>query len=181
MNKKNIIIICLLAVGILLFCTIRFVILPANERKQMQSAENQTDALTHDIAAVYEFKSAYVGDAVNSSHLFYALPLNNVSMTFEIDPDTCGLTVNYLETVDAIGEEKVLRDLVYNAAAAMAAIDNLSSITYQFTGDTYTFDRQQLEKIFGAPLSALLEEDVWSEKVQVRLNDADFVGQFYSE
>ena len=53
-------------------------------------------------------------------------------MKFEIDSEACTLTVNYLDTVWNIGEEKVQRDLIYNSVAAMAAIDNLSGITYNF-------------------------------------------------
>ena len=63
----------------------------------------------------------------------------------------------------------------------MAAIDNLTAITYQFSGDTYSFDRDQLERSFSAPLSDLLERESWEEKVQNRLNDAAFVAQFFRE
>ena len=48
------------------------------------------------------------------------------------------------------------RDLVYNTVAAMAAIDNLSGITYNFSGDSYSFDRKQMEDVFGAPCQICL-------------------------
>lgn len=93
---------------------------------------NQTDALTHDISVVEDYKTSYIGNANNVSGLFEVLPLNNVSMKFEINSEDCTLTVNYLDTVWNIGEEKVQRNLVYNSVAAMAAIDNLSGSPITF-------------------------------------------------
>lgn len=89
-------------------------------------------ALTHDISAIEDYKTAYLGDANNVRDLFGNLPLNNIPRQFEINSDDCTLTVNYLDTVWNIGEDKVQRDLIYNTVAAMAAIDNLSGITYNF-------------------------------------------------
>ena len=100
-------------------------------------------------------------------------------MNIEINSEDCVLTVNYLDTVWNIGEEKVRRDLVYNSVAAMAAVDNLSGITYNFSGDRYSFTREQMESTFAAPLSNLLEQEEWSERVQNRLSDTNFIGHFF--
>lgn len=179
MNKKNKVIICLLAIAVILFCIIQFGIIPANREKQAEYVRNQTDALTHDITSIDDYKSPYVGNANNVSNLFYSLPLNNVSMKFEVNSETCALTVNYLDTVWNIGEEKVQRDLVYNSVAAMAAIDNLSGITYNFSGESYFFSREQIEEIFGSPLSELLEQGKWSKEVQDKLSYTDFIKEFF--
>lgn len=127
-----------------------------------------------------DYKSPYIGDASNVGNLFWALPLNNVDMKFEINSETCALTVNYLDTVWNIGEETVQRDVIYNSAAAMAAIDNLSGITYNFSGDSYSFNRKQVEEVFGSPLADRLDKDIWGEKVQGKLNSIDFIKQFFS-
>lgn len=179
MNRKNKVILCLLAAGVVLFCTIQFWMIPANQAKDADRARNQADALTHDISAVLDYRTPYIGNANNVSGLFETLPLNNVSKKFEIDSEDCVLTVNYLDTIWNVGEEKVQRDLIYNTVAAMAAIDNLSGITYHFSGNSYSFTRTQIEDVFGAPLSELLDAKVWSEKVQSRLNDTDFIEQFF--
>ena len=179
MNKKSKIIIGLLAVAVVLFCVIQFWIIPANQAKQEAYAQNQTDALTHDISAIEDYKTAYLGDANNVRDLFGNLPLNNIPRQFEINSDDCTLTVNYLDTVWNIGEDKVQRDLIYNTVAAMAAIDNLSGITYNFSGDSYSFERTQIEDIFGAPLSNLIEQDKRSNDEQDKLKNTDFVEQFY--
>ena len=165
--------------AVVLFCLIQFWIIPADQAKKETYARNQTDALTHDISAIEDYRTAYLGDAANVTKLFGALPLNNIPKQFEINSDDCTLTVNYLDTVCDIGEDNVHRDLVYNTVAAMAAIDNLSGITYNFSGDSYSFDRKQMEDVFGAPLSDLLEQGKWSKNVQDKLKDAGFVGQFY--
>lgn len=179
--NKNKIIICLLAAAVILFCVIQFGMIPANQARQAEYAKNQTDALTHDISAIEDFKNPYVGNASNTANLFYSLPLGNVSMEFQIDSETCALTVHYQDTVEKIGEEKVRRDLIYNSAAAMAAVDNLSAITYEFSGDSYSFDREQMETVLGAPLSELLDQEAWSENVQSRLSSTEFVKQFYAD
>ena len=179
MNKKSKMIIGLLAVAVVLFCLIRFWIIPADQAKKETYAQNQTDALTHDISAIEDYRTAYLGDSTNVIELFGALPLNNIPKRFEINSDDCTLTVNYLDTVWDIREDTVQRDLVYNTVAAMAAIDNLSGITYNFSGDSYSFDRAQMEEVFGAPLSDLLDQKTWNKNVQDKLKDAGFVGQFY--
>ncbi len=131
--------------------------------------------MTHDITSIEDYKNLYIGNASNVGNLFWNLPLNNVDMKFEIDSEACTLTVNYLDTVWNIGEEKVQRDLIYNSVAAMAAIDNLSGITYNFSGDSYSFERTQIEDVFGTPLSNLLEQEKWRNDVQDKLKDTDFV------
>lgn len=175
MSKKNKIIIGLVILAVVLFCGIQFGIIPANQKKQAEYAKNQTDALTHDISAIEDFKNPYVGNASNTTQLFYALPLNQIAMKFQINSDECSLTVNYLDTVWNIGEEKVHRDLVYNSVAAMAAIDNLTAITYEFSGDSFYFSREQLEAVLSSPLSDLLDKDIWSEKIQSQLSSPDFM------
>ncbi len=105
MNKKSKVITGLLAAAAILFCAVQFWIIPTNQAKQEEYARNQTDALTHDISAIEDYRSAYVGDASNIGGLFENLPLNNISKKYEINSDDCILTVNYLDTVWNIGEE----------------------------------------------------------------------------
>lgn len=179
MNKKNKIILGLLSVAIILFSTIQFWIIPTEEAKQADYARNQTDALTNDISAIEDYRFPYIGNASNIGGLFENLPLNNISKKYEIDSDNCTLTVNYLDTVWNIGEEKVHRDLIYNSAAAMAAIDNLMAITYNFAGDSYSFERKELEDMLGSPLSNLLVPEKWREEIQTQLSSKEFCDQFY--
>lgn len=179
MSQKNKVIIGLLAVAVVLFCAIRFWIIPEDQAQQAEFVQNQTDALTHDISSIQNYRSAYVGDASNISGLFEHLPLNDIPKRYEINSNDCILTVYYLDTIWNVGEEKVQRDLVYNSVAAMAAIDNLSEIVYQFSGDSYSFERRDMENIFGGSLSELLSPEKWNDEVQERLTSKDFCQQFY--
>lgn len=179
MKKKNRVIITLISIAAVLFCTICFFIIPAMEKRQSAYESDQQDALTHDIAAIENYKTPYLGNAVNVSGLFEQLPLSNVEKKYEIDSENCTLTVIYLDTVWNIGEQKVRQDLVYNAVAAMAAIDNLSMVTYEFPEYSFSCTREQMQEIFGNNLSSLLDKEIWKEKVQDKIADQDFLKQFY--
>lgn len=180
MNKKSKIIVGLISVAVVLFVVVEFVIVPANKKKQNEYALKQTDSLTHDYTIIKNYKNSYIGNSTNVSQLFYALPLNNIPMKFEIDSGSCTLTVYYLDTVWNIGEDKVHRDLIYNTVAAMAAIDNLEAVTYEFSGAQYSYSRDEIEKILEIPLSALLLENVWEKSLQNNLNSDEFVAKFFS-
>lgn len=181
MNHKNKIIVALLIMGVLAFCAVQFIVIPHNKANQEQYNADQNDSLTHDIESVLNYKNAYIGDNSNDTNLFYHLPLNHVPMKFQINSNDCSLTVNYLDTVKNIGEEKVYRDLIYNSAAAMALIDNLKQITYEFSGATFVFTREEIQNSFGKDLISLLNREVWNKNIQSKLNDSDFVSSFYKQ
>lgn len=181
MNKKNIRIMVLLIFAVILFCIIQFYIIPNKREKDAEYTTSQTDALTHDITVIEDYRSPYLGNASNTAGLFGVLPLNNISKKFEINSEECILTVHYLDTVRNIGREKVQRDLIYNTVAAMAAIDNLSGINYHFDDESFFFDRTKIEEVFGTSLSSLTGSEKWKEKVQGNLLSKDFCEQFYQK
>lgn len=145
--------------------------------------QNQTDALTHDITEIYECKAEYVGDAPNTGKLIGKLPLGNVQRFIQIESNPIGLTVNYLDTIWNIGREKVKRDMVYNSIAIMACIDNISFVTYEFSGDTYTFTREDFENEYACKLSELLDEEngSWKERVQDMMTNEEYLNTFYHD
>jgi hypothetical protein len=100
-------------------------------------------------------------------------------MKFQINSDDCTLTVSYLDTDWNIGDEKVHRDLIYNAVAAMALIDNLSGVTFEFPEDTFQFSRAEIQQVFSDDLSKLLGKNSWKALVQAKLSDSDFISQFH--
>lgn len=137
------------------------------------------NAPTHDIFTIVDYRSAYVGDISNVAGLYQHLPMGNIEKKYELDPDTCTLIVNYLEPTWDIGEEKVRQDLVYNTIAAMASIDNLAAVTYEFPGYTFSFAREQVEEVLGKNLASLLDADRWGTAVQRRITDEEFLEEFY--
>lgn len=180
MNLKNIKVIWCIVMFAILAC-IGISLSTINEKKHIEYTKTQvtTNALTHDITTIQSYKSPYMGNATNLSQLFYHLPLNHLSMNFEMDSKACALTVNYVDTIKAVGLEELKRDVLYNTIAAMATIDNLAQITYHFSDATYRFDRTQIETVFGSPLSSLLDKETWHSKVQELLKSKEFVDSFF--
>lgn len=164
----------LLTLGLALTAAAVFWLLPAQERAA------QTDARTHDFAAVRAYASPYVGNISNTVNLFYNLPLGDVPARFEIGDDA-SLCVRYQAALAELDAAKVRRGLVYDSAAAFALIDNLSAVCYEFTDGSYTFTRTQMETVLGAPLSALCDGAAMHDRVQARLEDAEFVASFYAQ
>ncbi len=180
MQRKNIWIVSLLVLGAALLAAVVFWLLPAQERQQEQTRAAQTDARTHDFSAAAAYASPYVGDNSNTVNLFYHLPLGDAPAHFEIENDT-QLRVRYQIAAAELGTDKVRRDLVYDSAAAFALIDNLDAVTYVFPDASYAFTRAQTEALLGAPLSALRDGTAMHDRVQARLDDADFVASFYAQ
>lgn len=158
MKRKNIWIVSLLALGLALAAAALFWLLPAQERQQAQQRAAQSDARTHDFAAVRVYASPYVGNSSNTVNLFYHLPLGDVPARFEIEDDA-SLCVRY--------------------QAAFALIDNLSAVRYAFSDGSYTFTRAQMEAVLGVPLSGLRDGAAMHDQVQAQLEDTEFVASFY--
>jgi len=181
MRKRWYQVAALFVLGTVLFSVIQFGVLPQRAARQQAVAAAQNDALTHDISAALPYQNLYLGDVSNTVNLFYHLPLYQTKTQFEIDSEHLGLTVYYFATVDEIGTATLRRDLVYNAAAAMALIDNLQTIRFELTGAEFVFTREDLQAALGGqPLGELLQGDTWRQTVQQPLAEDAFVDTFYS-
>lgn len=156
MKRKNVWIFVLMLCTGLVYCLLNFVVVPEIRLRESLQELSQQDAMYHDISAIQKFRSPYLGNASNTGSLFYNLPMMQYPMTFEIDPDTCTLTVRYDAASEQVGP--VRETLAYNTVAAMAAIDNLECICYVLNDAEYTCTRQQVEAHFGAPLAPLLDD-----------------------
>lgn len=181
MHRKSKWIICLLAIAVSLFCIIEFYAIPEKQADMDKYEERQADALTHDITSIDTYKNHYLGDAPNTTGLINALPLYDISKTFEIKDSA--LIVNYQASTGEIGKDKVRRDLVYNAIAAMGCIDALDNITFIFSDDEYAFSREEATKIceeaFGnGNLTKLLIQGTWEKTVQQKIKEPDFARRF---
>ena len=104
MNKKR----RILAL-IALFCLIRVWFMPQRERTAAETHARQQDALTHDIAAVAAYQSPYIGDAVNATHLFDALPLGDIAKKYHINSAQCTLTVHYQDALERHDAQEIRR------------------------------------------------------------------------
>ena len=107
------------------------------------------------------YKSQYIGNNSNTSHLLNALPLSEYGYVFEIDSENYGLTINY-NCTDWYNNENLYihKALVYNSVSLFKWIDNLEYITFNFSGSSYTITREH------CPLNKNIEQ---------KINDNEFV------
>lgn len=109
------------------------------------------------------YKSQYIGNNSNTSHLLNALPLSEYGYVFEIDSKGCGLIVDY-HCTDWYNNENLYihKALVYNSVSLFKLIDNLEYITFIFSGSSYTITREH------CPLNKNIEQ---------KINDNEFVSE----
>lgn len=109
------------------------------------------------------YKSQYIGNNSNTSHLLNALPLSEYGYVFEIDSKGCGLIVDY-HCTDWYNNENLYihKALVYNSVSLFKLIDNLEYITFNFSGSSYTITREY------CPLNKNIEQ---------KINDNEFISE----
>lgn len=109
------------------------------------------------------YKSQYIGNNSNTSHLLNALPLSEYGYVFEIDSKGCGLIVDY-HCTDWYNNENLYinKALVYNSVSLFKLIDNLEYITLNFSGSSYTITREH------CPLNKNIEQ---------KINDNEFISE----
>ena len=107
------------------------------------------------------YKSQYIGNNSNTSHLLNALPLSEYGYVFEIDSKGCGLIVDY-HCTDWYNNENLYihKALVYNSVSLFKLIDNLEYITFNFSGSSYTITR---------------EHCLLNKNIEQKINDNEFV------
>ena len=109
------------------------------------------------------YKSQYIGNNSNTSHLLNALPLSEYGYVFEIDSKGCGLIVDY-HCTDWYNNENLYinKALAYNSVSLFKLIDNLEYITFNFSGSSYTITREH------CPLNKNIEQ---------KINDNEFISE----
>ncbi|HEY5562112.1 MAG TPA: DUF4825 domain-containing protein [Clostridiaceae bacterium] len=174
MKTRNRIIICLIVIGTSLLILVQGIIIPKNNQEKKQYIIEQQEPTTHDLESILKYKSKYMGNFSNMVNLFHTLPLNNKPRTFELFSDNT-MDVNYKENIENISGDKLSKALIYNSTAAFALIDNLQGINYNFTDGKYIVQRSDIEKWYGEDLLKLLTKDEWKSKVQVKLEDEEYI------
>lgn len=180
MKQKNVRIFLLMLVTFLVYWFLNYGVVAELRLRESIYEHAQTSAYFHNIQEILPYRFPYLGDASNTGNLFYHLPLHQYPMTFEIEPETCALTVRYETSGRTV--EKLWENLAYNTLAAMAAIDNLQSIQYEFQDGTYCITRQQVEERFGIPLSKLLDDtEQWKQAVQQEIFREAVLAEWFPE
>ena len=109
------------------------------------------------------YKSQYISDNSNTSHLLNVLPLSEYGYVFEIDSKGCGLIIDY-HCTDWYNNENLYihKALVYNSVSLFKLIDNLEYISFIFSGSSYTITREH------CPLNKNIEQ---------KINDNEFISE----
>lgn len=168
MDNRRKLMIALVIIGVPLFIWIQFFEVPNKVR--LGEEKLQQDPTTHVFENVIKYRSLYMGDASNLSHLVAELPLNEHVELIELDADDLAVVVDYDVKTTEI-EEKAKQSVIYNSTAAFALIENLEQVNMQFQDKMYTVSRDRVEKWYGTTLVDFKDPKVFQEKVQQQLKD----------
>ena len=140
-----------------------------------KSPFNRTDS---GIDNILKYKSKYVGDNSNTGNLINSLPLAIYGYVFEID-DT-NLVIDYHMTDWQFNENLyVNKALIYNSVSLFSLIDNLESITYNFSGSSYYVNRDNVVDNYPNYFKILnnnkLNKNNFNKYVENVMNDDDFI------
>lgn len=181
-KKKDWLLWSLLILAIIGTVVMLGVVIPAQQQKKREQEEayriQQSDALTHDITAIQPYRNAYMGNASNTGHLFGALPLAQYWDGFSMDSEALSVQINYKVRAATLDQAELRRNMIYDAVASMAAIDNLEQVIFSFQDQSMAYTRTQVKKAMGDDLSQLLDDNNWTEKVQSRLEEEAFLKSF---
>lgn len=137
------------------------------------------------IENIIQYKNKYVGNNSNDSHLIDNLPLAEYGYVFEIDDVNLGLTIDYHITDWYINENFYLeKSLLYNAASIFALIDNVKQITFNFSGNTYTVNRKQMEDLypnFEVIVEKGIDQKNYNKYLENKMNDNNFVENTFNK
>ncbi|MGF7049980.1 hypothetical protein J2T13_004503 [Paenibacillus sp. DS2015] len=175
MKIRNIVILCLLFVGVVSFGIVQGIVTPQLAENAEKYAADQQNPLTHDVTSVLKYRSKYMGNFSNIANLVGTLPLGNIDKTFQLFPDVFTLEINFKESSSTLDVKYLETSLIYNATVLFSLIDNLDAIHFSFEGDSYKVIRSDVAQWYDENLSTLTDEDTWYERVQSKLTDEDYV------
>lgn len=177
---KNKLIAALFLVGLLLFFWMQKVYLPGQERIEGEVNLRQLDPETHDFEKVLKFKNPYMGNASNNINLNNNLPpLSDLRATFEQKPEEFKFIVNYVEPVGEIGEEKIVKAIIYNSTAFFVLINNLEILQFSFPDHTYTVTRERVNDWFGEDVTNFGDRKIFSQEVQQPLVEKEQLADWF--
>ncbi len=134
---------------------------------------------------IIKFKSQYIGNNSNDSHLIDSLPLSEYGYAFEIDSENLGLTVDYHITDWYINENQYLEKcLLYNTVSIFSLIDNVQYITFNFSGNSYKASRtdaQELYPNYNDIKNNEINKDNFNKYLENKMNDNEFVKAIFNK
>ena len=133
---------------------------------------------------IIKYKSKYIGDNSNTGNLINSLPLADYGYVFEIDDNK--LIVDYHMTDWYLNDDLyVNKALIYNSVSLFALIDNLYSITYNFSGSSYYVNRDDIENNYPNYFKILddgkIDKNNFNKYVEKVMNDNDFINSNFDK
>lgn len=133
---------------------------------------------------IIKYKSKYIGDNSNTGNLINSLPLADYGYVFEIDDNK--LIVDYHMTEWYLNDDLyVNKALIYNSVSLFALIDNLYSITYNFSGSSYYVNRDNIENNYPNYFKILddgkIDKNNFNKYVEKVMNDNDFINSNFDK
>ena len=127
---------------------------------------------------IIKYKSKYIGDNSNTGNLINSLPLADYGYVFEIDDNK--LIVDYHMTEWYLNDDLyVNKALIYNSVSLFALIDNLYSITYNFSGSSYYVNRDDIENNYPNYFKVFVDDKInknnFNKYVENLMNDEEFI------
>ena len=131
------------------------------------------------IENLMKYRSKYVGDNSNTGNLIDSLPFSEHGYVFEIDSENCGLTINYHFTDWYDGNAYTEKALVYNSVAMFSLIENLESVTFNFSGSSFSVTRDAIKENYPGyseiNKGGKVNIKKFHQYVDNRINDYEFV------
>lgn len=138
------------------------------------------------IEQLIQYQSDYVGDNSNDMALVQNLPLAEYGFVLEIDSENLGLTIDYHTTDWYMESELYLeKSLIYNSVSIFLLIDNVQSITYNFSGSSYSVTREAVENQY--PQYEVLENEgklnqsAFEKYVEKKIDSGRFVTNVFEK
>lgn len=134
---------------------------------------------------IIQYKNQYVGNNSNDGNLLHSLPLSEYSLVFEIDSENLGLIINYHITDWYVNDDLYLeKALIYNSVSIFSLIDNVKYIEYNFTGNSYKIERENIE--INYPNYYKINEkkintNNFNRYLEAKMNDDEFVKEIFDK
>ena len=131
-----------------------------------------------------KYKNKYLGNNSNTGNLINSLPLASYGYAFEIDGTN--LIINYYMTEWYYNADLyVNKALIYNSVALFSLIDNLDSITYNFSGSSYYVNRNNIVDNYPNYSKILNNDEInknsFNKYVEKMMNDDSFIENNFEE
>ena len=137
------------------------------------------------IENIIHYKNQYIGNNSNDSHLIDSLPLAEYGFVFEIDSKNLSLTIDYHITDWYVNEKHYLeKSLLYNSVSIFALIDNVEQIIFNFSSNTYTVSRKQINELypnFKDIVDNEINQNNFNKFLENKMNDNDFVENIFKK